>query len=132
MTKPEVGAKHLCARCGARFYDLNRAPIACPKCGTVFEAAQVSSRWRAEAARAPVREVEPVVAETQEDQFVPLEDADAEPQGEKKPSGAPEAEDEVEPDDESLDDAAFIAETEEEDTDVTEIIGGDIDIENET
>jgi hypothetical protein len=28
--------------------------------------------------------------------------------------------------------AAFIAETEEEDTDVNEIIGGDIDIEKET
>jgi uncharacterized protein (TIGR02300 family) len=129
MTKPELGTKRLCAHCGAKFYDLNHAPIACPKCGT---AVQVSSRWRAEAARPPVREVEPVVAETQEHQFVPLEDADAEAQGEKKPSGAPEAEDEVEPDDESLDDAAFIAETEEEDTDVTEIIGGDIDIEKET
>jgi uncharacterized protein (TIGR02300 family) len=95
MTKPELGTKRLCAHCGAKFYDLNHAPIACPKCGTVFEAVQVSSRWRAEAARPPVREVEPVVAETQEDQFVPLEDADAEAQGE--PSGAPEAEDEASP-----------------------------------
>ena len=132
MTKPELGTKRLCAHCGAKFYDLNQAPIACPKCGAVFEAVQVSSRWRAEAARPPVREVEPVVAETQEPQFVSLEDDDTEAQGEKKPSGEPEAEDEVEPDDESLDDAAFIAETEEEDTDVTEIIGGDIDIEKET
>jgi uncharacterized protein (TIGR02300 family) len=131
MTKPELGTKRLCAHCGAKFYDLNHAPTACPKCGTVFEAVQVSSRLRAEAGRPPVREVEPVVAETQEDQFVPLEDADAEAQGEK-PGGAPEAEDEVEPDDESLDDAAFIDETEEEDTDMTEIIGDDIDIEKGT
>ena len=71
MTKPDLGTKRLCAHCGAKFYDLNHAPIACPKCGTVFEAVQVGSRWRAEAARPPVREVEPVVAETQEDQFVP-------------------------------------------------------------
>ena len=131
MTKPELGTKRLCADCGAKFYDLNHAPVACPKCGTAFETVQVSSRGRAEAARPPVREVEPVVAETQENQFVPLEDADAEAQGEKKPSGAPEAEDEVEPDDESLDDAAFI-ESEEEDTDVTEIIGGDIEKEEGT
>jgi hypothetical protein len=34
--------------------------------------------------------------------------------------------------DESLDDAAFIEETEEEDTDVSEIIGGDIEDEEET
>jgi uncharacterized protein (TIGR02300 family) len=132
MTKPELGTKRLCADCGAKFYDLNQAPIACPKCGAVFEAVQLSSRWRAEAARPPVRGVQPVTAETPEVQFVPLDDAHAEAQGEKKPSGAPESEDEVEPDDESLDDAAFVAETEEEDTDVTEIIGGDIDIEKET
>ena len=44
----------------------------------------------------------------------------------------PKGEDEVEIDDESLDDAAFIEETEEEDTDVTEIIGGDIENEEET
>jgi hypothetical protein len=92
----------------------------------------VSSRWRAEATRPPVREVEPVVAEIQGAQFVSLEDADAEARGEKKPGGEPEARDEVEPDDESLDDAAFIEESEEEDTDVTEIIGGDIENEEGT
>jgi uncharacterized protein (TIGR02300 family) len=129
MTKPELGTKRLCADCGAKFCDLNHAPIACPKCGAVFEAVQVSSRGRAEAARPPVREVEPVVAETQEAQFVSLEDAEAEARGEKKPGGEPEAEDEVEPDDESLDDAAFIEESEEEATDVT---GGDIEKEEGT
>jgi uncharacterized protein (TIGR02300 family) len=128
MTKPELGTKRLCAHCGAKFYDLHHSPITCPKCDTVFEVVQVSSRWRSEAARPPVREVEPVVAEIQEDQFVSLEDADEEAQGKKTPGDAPEAADEVEPDDESLDDAAFIEESEEEDTDVTEIIGDDIDV----
>jgi uncharacterized protein (TIGR02300 family) len=133
VAKPELGTKRLCAHCGAKFYDLSHAPITCPKCGTVFEPVQVSSRGRGEAARAPVREVEPVVPETQEAEFVSLEDADAEAQGKKKPGEAGEAEDEVElDDDESLDDAAFIEESEEEDTDVTEIIGGDIENEEET
>jgi uncharacterized protein (TIGR02300 family) len=127
MSKPELGTKRLCARCSTKFYDLNRAPIACPKCGTVFEAVQVSSRWRTEPARATVRGVEPVVPETQEAEFVSLEDADAEAQGKEKPGEAAEADDGVELDDESLDDAPFI-ESEEEDTDVTEIIGGDIDV----
>jgi hypothetical protein len=77
-----------------------------------------------------VREVEPVAAGTQETQFV--EDGDAEARGEKKLGGKPEAEDEVEPDDESPDDAEFIEESEEEDTDFTEIIGDDIDIEKGT
>jgi len=133
VAKPELGTKRLCAHCGAKFYDLNHAPIACPKCGTVFEVVAVPSRGRPEAARAPVREIEAVVPETQEAEFVSLEEADAEAQGKKKPAGdTPEGEDEVEIDDESLDDAAFIEETEEEDTDVTEIIGGDIAPEEET
>jgi len=132
VAKPELGTKRHCAHCGARFYDLNHAPITCPKCGTVFEAV-VASRSRPEVARAAAREVEAVVPETQEAEFVSLEEADAEAQGKKKPAGAAvEAEDDVEIDDESLDDAAFIEETEEEDTDVTEIIGGDIENEEET
>ena len=124
MTKPELGTKRLCAHCGAKFYDLHHSPITCPKCDTVFEVVQVSSRWRSEAARPPVREVEPVVAEIQEDQFVPPEHADEEAQGTKTPAGEPEAEDQVELDDERLEDAAFIEER--EDTDVT----GDIEIED--
>src|SRR5215468_3570097 len=60
VAKPELGTKRLCAHCGAKFYDLNHAPIACPKCGTVFEAVVAATRGRPEAARAPVREVEAV------------------------------------------------------------------------
>jgi len=136
MAKPELGTKRLCAACGVKFYDLNKDPIACPKCGTVFEAVPVSARSRPEAAvaRTPVREVEAEVPETHEAEFVSLEEADAETQtGAKKPAAegeTPEVED-VEMD-ESLDDAAFIEETEEEDADVTEIIGGDIENEEET
>jgi uncharacterized protein (TIGR02300 family) len=37
MVKPELGAKRLCGSCGAKFYDLNRDPILCPKCGAVFD-----------------------------------------------------------------------------------------------
>jgi hypothetical protein len=31
MTKPELGTKRLCARCGAKFYDLHNSPITCPQ-----------------------------------------------------------------------------------------------------
>ena len=128
MTKPELGTKRFCVHCAAKFYDLNHAPINCPKCGAVFVA--VSSRGRAEAARAPVPKAGPVLAETQDAQFASLEDADAEARGKQKPGEAPEAEDEAEVDDENLDDAAFIEEK--EDADVTEIIGGDIEFEKGT
>jgi uncharacterized protein (TIGR02300 family) len=133
VAKPELGTKRLCAHCGARFYDLNHAPATCPKCGAVFEAAAVGTRGRAEAARASVREVEAVPV-SREAEFVSLEEADAEVHGgKKKPAGAPiEGDEDVEIDDEGLDDAAFIEEAEEEDTDVTEIIGNDIENEEET
>jgi uncharacterized protein (TIGR02300 family) len=133
VVKPELGTKRLCAHCGAKFYDLNHIPATCPKCGTAFETAAAVTRTRADAARAPVREVETLVPETAEAEFVSLEEADAEAQGKKKPVGdVPEGEEDVELDHESLDDAAFIEETEEEDTDVTEIIGGDIENEEES
>ena len=131
MAKPEFGTKRLCASCGAKFYDLHHDPITCPKCGTVFEVAAVTTRGRAEAARSPVRVVEAIVPETADAEFVSLEEADAEVQGKKKPAAVPAAAD-VEIDEESLDDAAFIEEAEEEDADVTEIIGNDIENEEET
>ncbi|WP_338333126.1 TIGR02300 family protein [Acetobacter sp. LMG 32666] len=34
MSQPDLGTKRVCVSCGARFYDLNRAPAICPKCGT--------------------------------------------------------------------------------------------------
>lgn len=132
VAKPELGTKRLCAHCGAKFYDLNHAPIACPKCGTVFEAVAMTARGRPEAARVPAREVEAVVPETADAEFVSLEEADAEAQGKKKTAVASPEGEEVEIDDESLDDAAFIEEAEEEDTDVTEIIGNDIENEEES
>ena len=112
MTKPELGTKRLCAHCGAKFYDLHHSPVACPKCGRVFEVVQVSSRWRSEASRAPADEAEPVVAET-EAQLVSLEDADAETEGEHGFDDG--AEDVVEPDDEALNGVALIEESEHED-----------------
>jgi uncharacterized protein (TIGR02300 family) len=34
MAKPELGQKRVCVACGARFYDLQKSPAVCPKCGT--------------------------------------------------------------------------------------------------
>ena len=138
MAKPELGTKRLCGNCGAKFYDLSKDPIICPKCHTVLELAAVSSRSRPDSAAAraaaPAPEEETVVPETAEAEFVSLEDADAEAQGNKKTADGEAVEgteDEVELEDEGLDDAAFIEEQEEGDEDVTDIIG-DVDDEEET
>jgi uncharacterized protein (TIGR02300 family) len=37
VVKAEWGTKRICQSCGARFYDFQRSPIACPACGATFE-----------------------------------------------------------------------------------------------
>jgi len=141
VAKPELGTKRLCANCGAKFYDLSKNPIVCPKCHTVLELAAAPPRSRPDAApaarpaAAPAPEEEVVAPEVADTEFVSLEEADAEAQG-KKPGEAEaaeggEEEEEVELEDESMDDATFIEEQEEGDEDVTDIIG-DVDDEEES
>jgi uncharacterized protein (TIGR02300 family) len=135
VAKPELGTKRLCGNCGAKFYDLNKDPIVCPKCHTVLELAAVTARARPEPvarAPAPTAEEEVVAPEVADAEFVSLEEADAEAQGKKPEGEAVEgAEEEVELEDEDMDDATFIEEQEEGDEDVTDIIG-DVDDEEET
>jgi uncharacterized protein (TIGR02300 family) len=129
LAKPDLGTKRLCGSCGAKFYDLSKTPIVCPKCETVFVVAPVSSRARPEAARAAaaaVVEPEVVAPETAEAEFVSLEEADAETAGAK--TGVEGEDVEIDP---ALDADAFIEEQEEGDADVTDIIG-DVDKEEET
>jgi uncharacterized protein (TIGR02300 family) len=126
VAKPDLGTKRLCSGCGAKFYDLNKTPIVCPKCETVLVPAVVT-RPRADAAKvvAPVAAAETVVPETADAEFVSLEDAEAEQQGGKKAAGkgaAGDAETDDTGDDDAMEDAAFIEE-QEEGADVTDIIG---------
>ena len=37
MTKPNLGKKRTCLSCETRFYDLNKNPAICPKCGEKFK-----------------------------------------------------------------------------------------------
>lgn len=129
MAKPELGTKRLCANCAAKFYDLHRSPIVCPKCSTVF-VPPTTARGRPEAARVVAEPIDEVAApEAAEAEFVPLEEADKETEG-AKGAVAEGGEEEVE--DETLDDAVFIVPEEEEDEDVTDIIGDGIEDDEET
>jgi uncharacterized protein (TIGR02300 family) len=141
VAKSELGTKRVCPETGRKFYDLGKTPVISPYTGKVVPIVVAPVRSRPEpatpapAARpAPVAEVEAIVPETADAEFVSLEDAEAEQQG-KKPAAAEAAvageEDEVEID-ESLDDAAFIEEQEEGDADVSDIIGETVEKEEET
>jgi uncharacterized protein (TIGR02300 family) len=140
MAKPELGTKRICPETGRKFYDLNKNPVISPYSGKVVPVETLVTRARTEpaaaAARAPAPVEEVATPEPAEAEFVSLEDADAEASGATAKKSVEPAEgeiedEEVEIDDESLDDAAFIEEQEEEDADVTDIIGGDIENEEE-
>jgi uncharacterized protein (TIGR02300 family) len=69
VAKPDLGIKRTCTGCGARFYDLARDPIICPKCETTFDptAQTRSSRSKAPAAPAAPKKPKPApVADTVE------------------------------------------------------------------
>ena len=130
MAKPEWGAKRICHNCGARYYDLQRDPIICPKCGTEFdpEAFLKSRRSRSTIIDEPVEKVRAV----NDDSDALLEDETKEESGEDE-----EAAEEVEVLDEGdLDES--LTEDEEEETvkekgsaeefDAEEELGEDADV----
>jgi len=85
VAKPEWGTKRTCQACGARFYDLQRDPIHCPKCGVIHDpqAALKTRRGRTVvpdkvAAKAPTKG-KPEIDLT--DPEVELEDADLAAEG---------------------------------------------------
>ena len=66
VSKVKLGVKRICGSCGAKFYDLGKTPIICPKCGTPYE--EIAAP-KPSAPVAPVKEataVEEVVLETDE------------------------------------------------------------------
>ncbi|MGE0525275.1 MAG: TIGR02300 family protein [Variibacter sp.] len=130
MAKPELGTKRLCPHCGAKFYDLGKDPIVCPKCGSVVEIAPVPMRGRGGPAPAAADEAEP--AEAQGAELVSLEEADADTSGKKAAATSDvDIEDDAEIEDDGEDDSTFLEETEDENDDVSDIIGGDREDEEE-
>jgi uncharacterized protein (TIGR02300 family) len=136
VAKSDLGTKRICPTTGKKFYDLNKTPVISPYTGEVVTIAPIpQSRGRAEAARAgaAAADTTPEVAETEE--LVSLEEADAEEKTGKVKAVVPESEDDIEIDetleDDDDDDSTFIADEEEGDEDVTDIIG-DVSGDEET
>ena len=117
MAKPELGAKRQCQNCGAKFFDLNKDPIVCPKCGTIFQGA---ARIERAAAKAEVEEDETVAPAGVE--LVSLDEVEASEEKAAEPAveDVDVEEGEAEPDD------PFIEAEEEDEDDVTNLIDGDI------
>ena len=71
MVDPKLGTKRVCEACGAKFYDLNKSPAVCPKCGNVYDPAV------AMAADEPVRDIAPTAGEKETDDEALDDDDDA-------------------------------------------------------
>jgi uncharacterized protein (TIGR02300 family) len=125
-TKADRGTKRSCQnpQCGSRFYDLNRDPITCPICGTLYALTASSMAFAAavpiaaveKAARKPVKKPAYAV-ESVKPEDVPeateAEEALAPIEGEEEPAAGGE-------------DETFLEEEEEDGSDMTNIIGGPV------
>ena len=126
MAKTDLGTKRICPTTGKKFYDLNKNPVISPYTGEVVPTAPVApTRTRGDTRAAANEATTPETMETEE--LVPLEEADAEENTGKVKAVVPESEDDIEIDEtlegDDDDDSTFIADEEEGEEDVTDIIG---------
>jgi uncharacterized protein (TIGR02300 family) len=118
LVSAELGTKRTCPSCAARFYDLLKNPIVCPRCGVSFVAeALLPSKGEAPAAVHKVREPVPVAeeAEVGDVELVSLEDVD---------EGGDEEGEDVEIGGGEIGGDEVFLEEEEEEGNVSGIIGG--------
>ena len=124
MAKPELGLKRQCMSCGAKFYDLNKDPAVCPKCGTVFQAAALTRVAAPVAARAA--DEDEVELESTGPEMVSLDEVEA---GENE-KDIP-VDDDIDVADDVADDDTFLEDEEEGDDDVSDLIDSDLEDDEE-
>ncbi len=115
-TKQARGTKRFCQGCGERFYDLNHSPITCPLCGSAYVIAS------SPAALAALQAEEKAAKKVKKPVFT----EDAEAPGELPAVEGEEALADVETEETVAGEAdeTFLEEEEEEGGDMSNIIGG--------
>ena len=136
MAKSDLGTKRICPTTGKKFYDLNKSPVISPYTGEVVPIAPVAPPRMTRGAAAAAPSMAPEAPEPAENEnLVSLEEADAEENTGKVKAAVPESEDDIEVDEtiegDDDDDSTFIADEEEGDEDVTDIIG-DVSTDEDT
>ena len=135
MAKSDLGTKRICPTTGKKFYDLNKSPVISPYTGEVVPIAPVAPPRMTRGAAAAAPSMAPEAPEPAAEELVSLEEADAEESTGKVKAVVPESEDDIEVDEtiegDDDDDSTFIADEEEGDEDVTDIIG-DVSTDEDT
>src|SRR5579864_6965976 len=111
LAKPEWGTKRICPSCGARYYDLMRDPIVCPKCSTPFDPEALLRARRSRPAAPVEKQLEPVGAEELEPD---TETEDIEAVEEDEEDEAVAVEEGEEEDEELIEDASELGEDEDD------------------
>ncbi len=133
MVKPSLGTKRTCTGCGAKFYDLEKDPIVCPKCGTSVDLASLIKVAKPATAAGAVR------AQADEDvdlpldeaaELISLEEADEEQAGGAKSASLPDVDVDIDDDLGDTDDT-FLEEDEDDDAHVADLIDGDLEEDEE-
>lgn len=127
MARPELGLKRQCMSCGAKFYDLDRSPAVCPKCGTTYQAA-AGGRIAAPALAAKPDEDDEEIDEKAGPEIVSLDEVEASEEGADNSN-----DDDADSDSESSNDSddTFLEEDDSDD-DVADLIDGDVENDEET
>ncbi|HLO76054.1 MAG TPA: FYDLN acid domain-containing protein [Magnetospirillum sp.] len=89
MTVANRGTKRRCPHCGAAFYDLERTPVICPKCQTLYvESPRVPTRGGTRMRAEPVVPMETTDEETpvfDEDEALDREELDQDIMADEEP-----------------------------------------------
>lgn len=129
MARPELGTKRVCPTTGKKFYDLERDPIVSPYTGeswprSAFEPLAKGAPRPAE--EDEEAEIDPAAAAAAD--FVPIEDADGE-DAKAAPAADIDIDEDIGP---TEDDDTFLEEEEEASDDVTGLIDGEIEGDEES
>lgn len=125
MAKPELGIKRVCPVTGRKFYDLNRDPVVSPYSGQAYPRAYFEPQ-----AKAPVRDEEDEEeVEAAPVELVALEEADAGDASSKDVAAVEDIDEDIVADEE---DDTFLETEDEDEDDVSDLIDGDIEGDEET
>jgi uncharacterized protein (TIGR02300 family) len=129
--KAARGTKRVCQNCGSKFYDLNRAPITCPICESIYQ--QTEPRGKAVVGNAVVDDDDDAISPTKANVDIVSLDEVAEAEND-----LPDIDDDglVEIDDDDADlkadaDEPFIEDEDDSGDDVSGLLGGGRDDEDE-
>ena len=87
LVKADLGTKRACPSCNARFYDLTKRPIECPKCGFSYEPEALFKQRRSRVVE-PAAGVVPAAGNDEEEEEDEDEDESAESEEEEEEAEA--------------------------------------------